>query len=186
MSIAVIYGGTRADGNTEILTNQVLQGLTADKIYLRDYNIKPIEDRRHLPEGFQRMNDEYDTIIDQMLTHDILVFSTPIYWFGMSGIMKNFIDRWSQTMREPNYLDFKNRMSKKQAYVITVGGDKPYLKGLPLIQQFQYIFDFVTLPFEGYLLGKGNKPKDIYEDKKALFAAEQLQKKLKAHFQGEN
>jgi multimeric flavodoxin WrbA len=95
----------------------------------------------------------------------------------MSGTMKNFIDRWSQTLRDPKFPDFKTNMSSKQAYVIAVGGDDPYLKGLPLIQQFQYIFDFMGISFKGYVLGKGNKPGDIYQDKQAIFAAEQLLKK---------
>ncbi|HEX7064360.1 MAG TPA: flavodoxin family protein [Bacillales bacterium] len=180
MTIAVICGGTRPNGNTEILTDRAVQGLAADKIYLKDYHIQPIEDKRHTPDGFQEINDDFHSIIDRVMICDILVFSTPIYWYGMSGTMKDFIDRWSQVMRHPDYSDFKKRMAEKQAYVITVGGDKPYLKGLPLIQQFQYIFDFVTLPFEGYILGKGNKPGDIDQDQKAWFAAGQLQQKLSA------
>ena len=32
----------------------------------------------------------------------------------MTGAMKNFIDRWSQTLRDPNYPDFKVSMSSKK------------------------------------------------------------------------
>jgi multimeric flavodoxin WrbA len=175
MSIAVVYGGTRQNGNTEILSEQAIQGVTADRIYLRDYSIRPIEDLRHSKNGFEYIKDDYNSIIDRILKHDILVFSTPIYWFSMSGYMKNFIDRWSQTMRDQKYPDFKDRMSTKKAYVIAVGGDEPYLKGLPLIQQFHYIFSFIGIQFEGYILGKGNRPGDILKDKEALFAATQMQ-----------
>jgi multimeric flavodoxin WrbA len=177
MTIAVIYGGTRPNGNTEILTEYAIQGLDVEKIYLRDYNVQPIVDQRHAEEGFQEINDDYNSIIERILKHDILIFATPIYWYSMSGTMKNFIDRWSQTLRDPKFPDFKTNMSSKQAYVIAVGGDDPYLKGLPLIQQFQYIFDFMGISFKGYVLGKGNKPCDIYQDKQAIFAAEQLLKK---------
>ncbi len=96
----------------------------------------------------------------------------------MTGAMKNFIDRWSQTLRDPNYPDFKASMSSKKAYVIAVGGDEPYIKGLPMIQQFQHIFDFVGITFEGYILGEGNKPGDIIQDLKALSAADHLRKEL--------
>jgi multimeric flavodoxin WrbA len=176
MTIAVIYGGTRPNGNTEILTEYAIQGLEVEKIYLRNYDIQPIVDQRHTEEGFQEVNDDYNSIIERILKHDILIFSTPIYWYSMSGTMKNFIDRWSQTLRDPKFPDFKTKMSAKQAYVIAVGGDNPYLKGLPLIQQFQYIFDFMGITFKGYVLGKGNKPGDIYQDKQAIFAAEQMLK----------
>jgi hypothetical protein len=70
-------------------------------------------------------------------------------------------------------------MALKSAYVIAVGGDKPFIKGLPMIQQFQHIFDFVGTNFDGYIIGEGNKPGDIRQDLKALSAAEQLRKKIR-------
>ncbi|PJW20018.1 flavodoxin family protein [Geobacillus thermodenitrificans] len=178
MSIAVIYGGTRPNGNSEILTERVIQGIATEKIYLRDFNIQPIIDMRHSKVGFQERNDDYNSIIDRILPHDILIFSTPIYWYSMSGTMKNFIDRWSQTLRDPKYPDFKSKMASKKAFVIAVGGDDPYIKGLPLIQQFQYIFDFMGIEFAGYILGNGNKPGEVLQDKVALFAATQMRNKL--------
>ncbi|TQR11651.1 flavodoxin family protein [Psychrobacillus soli] len=178
MSIAVLYGGNRPNGNTEALTKKVIQGLTVEEIYLKDYLIEPIVDKRHANEGFSEINDDYNSIIDRILQHDILIFSTPIYWYSMTGTMKNFIDRWSQTLRDSNYPDFKNKMSQKRTYVVAVGGDNPYTKGLPMIQQFQHIFDFIGTNFDGYIIGEGNKPGEIIQDKVALFAVEQLRKKL--------
>jgi multimeric flavodoxin WrbA len=179
MTIAVIYGGTRPNGNNEVLTDHSIQGIEVEKIYLRDYNIQPIDDMRHAPEGFQEKNDDYNAIIDRILPHDILIFSTPIYWYSMSGTMKNFIDRWSQTLRDAKYPDFKKQMAAKKAFVIAVGGDNPGIKGLPMIQQFQHIFDFMGMDFAGYIIGEGNKPGDILHDQKALFAATQLNQNLK-------
>lgn len=176
MSIAVIYGGTRQNGNTEILTEQAIQGITTEKIYLRDYKIQPIEDLRHEEDGFRAINDEYNSIIDRIMPHNILLFATPIYWYSMSGTMKNFIDLWSQTLRDDP--SFKHTMANKKAHVIAVGADNPYVKGLPMIQQFQYIFDFVGISFESYILGSGNRPGDVYDDKEAFFAASELRKKL--------
>ncbi|MEH7309097.1 flavodoxin family protein [Neobacillus drentensis] len=178
MTIAVIYGGTRPNGNTETLTEHVIQGIASEKIYLKEHHIQPIVDMRHSPDGFQDRNDEYNSIIERILPHDILIFSTPIYWYSMSGTMKNFIDRWSQTLRDPKFPDFKNRMASKKAFVIAVGGDHPYLKGLPMIQQFKYILDFMGMDFGGYVLGEGNQPEDVLQDKAALFAASQLHNKL--------
>lgn len=178
MTIAVIDGGTRPNGNTELLTNHVIQDMNMERIYLKDYQIQSIIDKRHSPDGFEDRKDDYNSIIDRILPHDILIFSTPIYWYSMSGLMKNFIDRWSQTLRDPNYRDFKKKMAAKKAFVIAVGGDDPSIKGLPMIQQFKYIFDFVGIEFAGYIIGNGNKPEDIYEDIEAIFKAEQLQKKI--------
>ena len=114
MSIAVIYGGNRSNGNVETLTKLATQGLMIEEIYLKDCVIQPIIDKRHVAEGFTDVSDDYNAVIDRILSHDILIFSTPIYWYSMTGAMKNFIDRWSQTLRDPNYPDFKALMSSKK------------------------------------------------------------------------
>ncbi|OAO89105.1 hypothetical protein AXX17_ATUG04560 [Arabidopsis thaliana] len=172
MSIVVLYGGSRTGGNTELLTERALQGLTAERLHLRDYAVQPIHDLRHAPGGFQPVEDAYDALIDRVLRHDVLLFATPIYWYGMSGHLKNFIDRWSQTLRDAQRPAFKETMAAKTAYVVMVGGDHPRIKGLPLVQQFQYIFDFMGIEYGGYLIGKGSKPGDIERDAEALQQAE--------------
>lgn len=179
MTIAVIYGGTRPNSNTEILTENAVRGLDTEDIFLRELSILPIIDMRHSEEGFQDREDDYNSIIDRVLKHEILIFSTPIYWYSMSGTMKNFVDRWSQTLKDSNYPNFKSTMASKKAYVIAVGGDDPYIKGLPLMQQFKHIFDFMGMEFGGYVIGEGNKPEDIYNDKSALFDAERLRERLR-------
>ncbi len=179
MSIVVINGGSRPNGNTRILTDHVVKDLQVETIELENYRIEPIVDERHAPEGFQEVDDDYRALMDRVMQHDILIFATPIYWYTMSGTMKKFFDRWSQTMREPEYEDFRERMAKKKAYVIAVGGDSPYIKGLPLLQQFHFLFDFVNLPYAGYVLGEANRPGAITEDKRAIFSADQLNETLK-------
>ncbi|RUS45113.1 flavodoxin family protein [Cohnella sp. AR92] len=179
MRIAVIYGGTRANGNTELLAERVVAGLQADRIHLKDYTVYPIEDLRHAEGGFQEVGDDYSALIDRVLQNDILVFATPIYWYGMSGSMKNFVDRWSQTLRDADRPRFRERMSEMTAYVVAVGGDRPRLKGLPLALQFQHIFDFFGARYAGYLLGEGNRPGEILDDEEALRKAELWNEELK-------
>ncbi|MDR7002205.1 flavodoxin family protein [Neobacillus niacini] len=174
MSIAVIYGGTRPNGNTETLTEHGIRGLDVERIHLSDFSILPIEDARHAEGGFKDVADDYHSVIDRILQHDTLIFATPVYWYSMSGTMKNFIDRWSHSMRDAKYPDFKQQMAGKKAYVVAVGGDHPYVKALPMIQQFKHIFDFMGMEFAGYVLGEGSRPGDILKDEKALFAAEKL------------
>lgn len=178
MSIAVIYGSTRINGNTEQLTEHVIKGLDVEKIFLRDYLIQPIDDRRHTEGGFLDVDDDYNSLVARMMKHDTFIFATPLYWYSMSGTMKNFIDRWSHTMRDEKFLDFKKQLGSKKAYVVAVGGDNPYLKGLPLIQQFNYIFEFMSISFDGYVLGQARRPGDISDDAAAISAAAHLNKKI--------
>lgn len=162
----VLHGSSRPNGNTEQLTHMLLEGVQTEEVYLRNHTIKPITDQRHDAEGFQPIDDDYEGIVKRMLEHDTIVFATPLYWYGMSGYMKNFVDRWSQSLRDTS-LHFKERMQGKKVYVVIVGGDNPKLKALPLIAQFQYIFDFVGASFEGYIIGSANAPGEIINDKEA-------------------
>lgn len=179
MKILALYGSSRPNGNSEKLAETAFEGLEVTHVYLRDRNIKPIVDQRHEEGGFHRVDDDYDVTVEQVMEHDILVFITPLYWYGMSGLMKNFVDRWSQSLRDTRYR-FKEEMGKKTAYVIVTGGDNPRIKALPLIQQFQYIFDFMGMTFAGYLIGKGSQPDDILQDQQALAQAAMLSEQLRS------
>ncbi|MEW9701197.1 flavodoxin family protein [Paenibacillus sp. SI8] len=176
MGIAVLYGSSRRQGNSDTLANQLVGGAEADQIYLSDYNLQAIDDYRHTERGAYP-DDDYQMLINRILEQDVLVFATPIYWYGMSGVMKTFVDRWSQSLVEDR-AHFKTKMSTKTAYVIAVGDDEPQEKGKPLIQQFQYIFDFAGVTFAGYILGKGNKPGEILQDTEAQIAVEKLRGSL--------
>ncbi|WP_028782284.1 flavodoxin family protein [Thalassobacillus devorans] len=180
MKVGVIYGSTRENGNTELLTEEVVKNLPeVVRIDLKRYRYQDIIDQRHDENGFSPVDDEYNQIIDQIIDCEVLIFATPIYWYGMSSVMKRFIDRWSQTVRDEKYPDFKEQMSKKQAYIVAVGGDEPRVKGLPLVQQFRYICEFIGLNYKGYLLGEGGKPKEILNDKAALEDAQKLGELIK-------
>ncbi|WAA13191.1 flavodoxin family protein [Fervidibacillus halotolerans] len=178
-TVLVLEGSSRPGGNTERLTNEMLEGIDRKTIYLREKTIVPIVDKRHDKEGFSKVDDDHDAIMKEVFKHDILIFSTPIYWYGMTGIMKNFIDRWSQTLRDSQF-QMKKEMENKEAFVVLCGGDHPRIKGLPLIQQFQYAFDFIGLSFSDYVIGQGNKPGDVRNDRYAIHVAKALNLILKS------
>lgn len=180
MNITAFIGSSRQHSNSEVLADYVLEGIPHQKLWIKDLNIQPIDDLRHDAQGFQFVDDDYDQIIHALLTSDILVFATPIYWYSMSGIMKNMVDRLSHAIRDERFPQLKEKLLTTEAIVLAVGGDDPKLKGLPMIQQFQYIFNFLNMPFSSYILGEANKPGEIANDEQALAQAALLNKHLKA------
>ncbi|MFF3021697.1 flavodoxin family protein [Gottfriedia sp. NPDC057948] len=174
----IIHGSSRENGNTEQLTNLITKDVAKTEVQLRHKHIKAINDQRHEPNGFQPIDDDYEEIVREMLEHDTIIFSTPLYWYGMSGYMKNFIDRWSQSLRNKD-LQFAEKMKNKKMYVVIVGGDQPKIKALPLILQFKHIFEFVGATLEGHIIGTGNSPGAILEDQLAIQQAQLLNTTLK-------
>lgn len=181
MRLLAIYGSSRRNGNTEALTKVVLKQLdkaSYNEIFLLDYQINSIIDERHNDTGFTLVDDDYEALIKQAITYDALLFATPLYWYGMSGRLKNFIDRWSQSLRSDKY-SFKESMKGKKIYLVVVGGKASPITALPLIQQFQLIAQFMEMEFNGYVIGKGVKPLEVLDDEDSVIAAKQLGKKIK-------
>ncbi|TDL80092.1 flavodoxin family protein [Peribacillus frigoritolerans] len=178
MNVLAIYGSSREYGNSEKLASYLLKDINHKAVHLREMTIKPITDQRHDINGFQPVEDDFTELIETFLKADSVVFVTPLYWYGMSGSMKDFFDRWSQALRDER-ISFKENTKDKKAYVVIAGGDSPKIKALPLIQQFQYIFDFVGMKFEGYVVGEANAPGDIEKDSKAISEAKVMNDSLK-------
>lgn len=174
MSIGLILGSSRKEGNSRDLAEVLTEGMTHKTLYISELSLPDFEDFRH--ESSPALLDESTQILlDFLLNHDVIVIATPIYWFGLPGKLKVLLDRLSHVFRQPSFIEQK----PKEAIILAVGGDRPRIKGLPLILQFQHIFDFIGIPFEHYILAEGNMPGDVRNDQKALAEAEWLRDFLK-------
>ncbi|MCA1055475.1 flavodoxin family protein [Rossellomorea aquimaris] len=171
MKVLALLGSTRKNGNSEYLAKKILEGTDHTLVHLADKHIEPIVDLRHDEGGFSRVDDDYEELVELIEEHDVLLFATPLYWYGMSGPMKNFFDRWSQYLRDERF-NLKEELTKKKAYVVISGGSSANIKGLPLVQQFNYIFEFVNMEFADYMIGAGVKPGEVRSDLAALEKAE--------------
>lgn len=98
-SVLIISTSPRKGGNSDALAEAFAKGVReagnqVEKIELYDKTI-----------GFCRgclacqktmrcvIHDDADTIAQKMLTADVIVFATPIYYYEMSGQMKTMLDR---------------------------------------------------------------------------------------------
>ncbi len=54
-------------------------------------------------EKFCPLKDDRDVLFDKIAASDGVIFATPNYAFGMSGIMKAFLDRFGFAMHRPPY-----------------------------------------------------------------------------------
>ncbi|PNZ68919.1 flavodoxin family protein [Staphylococcus croceilyticus] len=176
--ITVLFGGSRPEGNTAQITKYALEGLDYNWIDLTQYQLNPVRDLRHEKEDIETYPDDYKEIIDKVLESDTVIFASPVYWYSISASLKAFIDHWSETLIDPNYKDFKEKMAKIDFRLILVGGDCPKVKAKPCITQMKYTLDFIGAELNGYIVGTAERPGDIMKDTFALGRAKEWNETL--------
>lgn len=86
MSVVVIVGSSRKDGDTTFLIDQLIDKTNWDQIDLNDYNFS-YYDYEHL-----NRDDDFLKLIRTLIQqYNTFIFATPVYWYSMSGIMKVFL-----------------------------------------------------------------------------------------------
>ncbi len=108
--ILVLAGSPRKEGNSDLLCNELIRGATesghtAEKVYLQDLKIgfcRACYGCRHTGRCVQ--TDDMDMLLDKMISADVIVLATPVYFYSMDGQMKTMIDR---TL--PRYTEIRNK-----------------------------------------------------------------------------
>lgn len=110
-----INGSARKNGNTAKLLEKVLSiaknlGAKTEILHLIDKDIKPCISC--LAEGKCaypcQIKDDMQELFEKIKGVDCIVLGSPTYWYGLSGLMKNFLDRLTaQDMLRPPILDGK-------------------------------------------------------------------------------
>ncbi len=84
----IIQGSSRSDGNTNKIASFIKEETGFDSVDLIAKNISAFDyDKKNRGDAFLPLME------DLVSNYDTIVFATPIYWYAMSGIMKNFFDR---------------------------------------------------------------------------------------------
>jgi len=110
-----INGSARKNGNTAKLLKKVLSsakklGAATETLHLIDKEIKPCTSC--LAEGKCsypcQIKDDMQELFERIKKTDCIVLGSPTYWYSLSGLMKNFLDRLTaQDMLQPPILDGK-------------------------------------------------------------------------------
>lgn len=119
-NVLIISASPRKNGNSNLLCEQFARGAeesghSVEKVFLSSRNI-----------GYCRgcgvcnsthkcvQKDDMAEILDKMVTADIIVLATPVYFYSMDGQLKTFIDR-----TVPRYTEIRD----KDFYFIMTAAD---------------------------------------------------------------
>jgi len=170
--ISAFIGSPRKKGNSAYLANELIVELISkfetEVIHLYSYAIEPCIDCRACKKGDYTcvLNDQMVDLYEKIDNSDILVFATPIYWFGPTAQTKLLIDRF-----RPYFVN-KKLNGKKAALLLSAGsgaGDCDLT-----IQMFNRIFNALEIEFvgavtsESYNIGDAEKDLQVKKHLKIL------------------
>lgn len=173
-NVLVISSSLRSGSNSELLAQAAMEGATAAGHEVTWLSLK--EKKIGFCKGCLAcqnagkcvIRDDMDEMIDKVRNADAIVFATPVYYYGMSGQLKTFLDRCN-----PLYIsDYKFR----EIYLLTASaedGDEVYRTTKAGIQGWIDCFPKASLM--GIVSGGGvNNPKEVSFRPKMLQQAYEL------------
>lgn len=186
MKILALNGSPRgANGSTDVILTNFLKGCKnagadVETVYLKDKNIKHCSGCFHCwskTPGKCIYKDDMAELLIKVSKSDIIVYATPLYHFGVTGIMKDFIDRTlplSYGIIDANGMpstssDIKENTSLKTVLISVCG--------LPDTHNFSGLVETFKLLTDDNLSGtilcaQGSALKNIYENEsiKSIYA----------------
>lgn len=97
-SVLILSSSPRRGGNSEALCLQFKKGAeetgnTVEMLNINDYDIRYFAQREYDREAAAAATDDAAAIIAKMKDADVIVLSSPVYFYNMTGQLKALIDR---------------------------------------------------------------------------------------------
>ncbi|WP_446787308.1 flavodoxin family protein [Macellibacteroides fermentans] len=152
-----VVGSPRRNGNTQLLVQGILDGAMeagaeADMIRLGDISVKECDGCHTCWKGKDCVKgDDMNPIYRKISESDILVFGTPVYWYGPTGLMKCFLDRFVFFNCPPN----RPLVRGKRAILVVPFEETDEAVAHPLIAMFQRSFSYLEIDLYDKMLVSG-------------------------------
>jgi len=177
-SILCVSGSPREGGNTDTMISEFHRGAieTGGKstlIKLREVIFSGCDGCEGCNETHKcHLNDDMQGIYSLLEKADVWVFASPVYWWNISGLLKNFIDRFEVYWGDE---EFKRLCFEKKAVILTCGGQTEN-KNREAEQYLELFFSKMHLTVIGKIRASADEKTTISEGK--LLSCFELGKKI--------
>jgi multimeric flavodoxin WrbA len=133
MNTIIVQGSSRSDGNTHQIAKILARSFEAEIIDLKIGTINSYSYEH------DNADDDFLPIMRKIIDYDTIIFITPVYWYSMSGIMKNFFDRISDCLKTEK--DLGRKLRGKNMMAIACGSDEVEVEGffVPFKNSAEYL-----------------------------------------------
>jgi GrpB-like predicted nucleotidyltransferase (UPF0157 family) len=111
----VIFGAAEGHQNTMDFLREIYGHSHLEIIDLNSLRVGPYTYTR-------RQEDDFHKIIGKAIEADLIVLATPVYWCAMAGVMKDFMDRFSNLM-SGEYKPLGESLYGKKIELLSTGYD---------------------------------------------------------------
>lgn len=177
MNLLALIGSPRKKGNTDLLIDEILKVCTAaghdcSKIYLYDVDILLCLDCRACKKGKLEctLKDGMESIYPEMVEADLLIFGTPVYWYGPTAKMKLLVDRMRPFIAS-------KKLRGKHAAVVSPSEEGAAASG-PMLEMFKMSFTYIGVEYAGELLVNAYEKGEVKRKPEELTRARAFGKKL--------
>lgn len=150
MKVLAISSSPRLHGNSDLLCDQFLKGAAeagraVEKIRLSEQSIAPCAACNVCQSGEGSVKkDGMADILEKAINADVILLSTPVYFYSMSAQMKIFIDRCFARFQELKgkkfYFAVTAAAPQHEAVEVTIASLRGFLRCLPEAQEREIIY----------------------------------------------
>ena len=160
MKILGLIGSPRKASNTDILVSAVLDGAgenrhSTEKVYLYDFDIGSCVDCKSCKRGNYKcgLSDDMQTLYPKLEEADIIIFGTPLYWYGPTAKMKLLIDRLRPFIAS-------KKLKGKKAILIVPSEEGSEACNF-IVGMFNLSFKYLEMDLIGKLLPKASEKAEV-------------------------
>jgi multimeric flavodoxin WrbA len=176
-----VVASPRKKGNTHILVSRILEGARAagadtETLFLNDLNIRECDGCHACWKGRHcSKKDDMNALYPKIIESDIIIFGTPVYWYGPTGLMKCFIDRFVYFNCPENRAKIKGKSA-----ILAIPFEEDTIKTADLlIKFFVKSLGYLEMKIIGKILSPGVSARgDILKKEELLRRSYQLGKRI--------
>lgn len=174
MRVLALSSSPRKDGNSRLLAETVLGGAASrghdvELVDLDDVLTAPLRDCRtcRLADGRCGIGDGYGRLLhESVLPADALVLATPLYWYGVSGQLKIFLDRLFCYIKAdyPGADGVQAGLMHKRLAAVLSAEESNLAAGFGVTAQLQELARYLRGDLVGVVRGIGNSRGEVRRD----------------------
>jgi multimeric flavodoxin WrbA len=174
VEVLALSSSPRRDGNSFLLAEAAVEGAReaghqAQLAHVDDHVRHFLRDCRRCRDARGRctIDDGFEALLrDLVLPADAIIFATPLYWYGVSGQLKTFLDRifCYIALSEPEADMFVEGLLGKRLALVIASEESYPGASLGVIHEIQEYARYTHSAFVGVVQGIGNKRRDVLVD----------------------